>query len=81
VLVLSRKCQESLVLKVPGYDAEIRIVYLGQSKYGNAIARIGVVAPLEVVVERDDIGRRGPPPRRGRQTEGDGKETGNELGS
>jgi sRNA-binding carbon storage regulator CsrA len=76
VLVLTRRAGQSLTLTVPGYPEPIRVVYVGQSQYGNALARIGIDAPRDVAVVRDDAGKKEPPPGYGRRAEGEGKEAG-----
>lgn len=52
MLVLRRKCRESIVIHVPGLSEPIVITVVDTS---HAWAKIGVVAPAEVRVLRDEL--------------------------
>ena len=53
MLVLSRKTEESLVIKVGGETVVIRILHAGSGR-----ARLGVVAPRHVSVHREEVAMR-----------------------
>ena len=51
MLVLSRRPSESLII-----NGNIKIIYLGQNNYGQA--KLGIEAPKEVTVNRNEIHER-----------------------
>lgn len=56
MLMLSRKTDQSITLRIPGHDdVVIKIVDLKNNQFGKLVARVGIDAPREIEIVRNEI--------------------------
>ena len=56
MLMLSRKTDQSITLRIPGHDdVVIKIVDLKNNQFGKLVARVGIDAPKEIEIVRNEI--------------------------